>query len=368
MIKVLYISDNLKQRFGVTSVIMNYLELIPDENVKIDLLVYEGSEPQMVEKAKRFGAYVFFMPELGLKSIRDYCDFMRSFFGLHHYDIIHSHFNQIDSIVFPIARKAGVKKCISHSHNTKLSDNRLKSIRNRVMCWNIGWNADVLAACSEKAGEALFGKRFKNSKKKLIIRNGVNIERFRFDIDKRNEIRSSLNIEDDVILLGHVGSFKIQKNQTYLINIIENLIKTNKNYKLVFVGDGETKKNIEEEVKNKGLCDYVIFAGVRSDVDKILSAIDIFVLPSLYEGLPVIGIEAQAAGLQCLFADTITKEVDLTGQTFLELKDDCIEWVNAIISAQHTHHMEYADEISNRGYNIIIESKKLKEKYKALTE
>lgn len=363
MIKVLYVADNLKQKFGVTSVILNYLEQISDENIKIDILAYEDSEREIIERIKQFGSEVYFMPELGLKSIAAFYHYIKLFFAEHQYAIVHSHFNQVDSLIFPIARRAGVRFCISHSHNTKLSNNRLKAIRNRILCWNIGWNADVLAACSEKAGIALYGSWFKNSKKKLIINNGVNLEKFSYSDMKRKVIRDEFGVENSECLIGHIGSFNVRKNQKYLVRIFSDLCKISNCYKLILVGEGETKENIEEAVKTNGLSEKVIFTGVRIDVDKILSAVDLFVLPSLFEGLPIVGIEAQAAGCECLFSDTITREVDMTGQTFISIKENPEKWVDAIIKSKCRHHQEYPKLLKDRGYSIFDEGEKLKKKY-----
>ncbi len=366
MMNVLYITDTLKQRFGVTSVIMNYLEQFRQTDIHIDLLVYPDSEPEMIQRAKELGAQVFFMPKLSIKNLLKYLKFIKNFFQTHPYDIVHSHFNQVDMLIFPVARKHGVKICISHSHNTKLSDNCLKAVRNRLLCWNIAGNGDILAACSEKAGLALYGNSFTKSNKKLLIHNGVNINKFSFNPLYRDEIRQAFGITPDDILLGHIGSFKIQKNQTYLIQIFSQLCHISSRYKLLLVGDGETRTEVQSQANRAGISDKVIFAGVRTDIPKILSAIDLFLLPSLYEGLPVIGIEAQAAGLECLFADTITREVNLTNVKFLALDPDPQNWVNAIIKSEVRHHAEYAQQLIERGYSIEQESQKLKELYQKL--
>ena len=368
MIKVLYISDTLKQRFGVTAVITNYIEHFEKDNIQVDVLVYDDSEKEVIDKLKSYGSEVYFMPKLSLKNINGYKKYIKDFFSNHKYDIIHSHFNQIDGLVFPIARKQKNCICISHSHNTKLSDYFFKAIRNRLMCLNIAKNADIWASCSEKAGIALFGKKFKDSPKSLIIHNGVDCDKFKYNEEYREEIRNEFNISEDRILIGNIGSFKPQKNQTFLVDIFNQLCKKSDKYNLIFVGDGPTQEEIKNKVKELNLQDRVIFTGTRKDIPKILSAIDIFVLPSLYEGLPVIGIEAQAAGLECVFSDTITKEVDLGNVCFIKLDATLDEWCNAISNCSFKHNENYSYLITEKGYNIDLESKRLLKRYEELTK
>lgn len=364
MIRVLYISDSLKQRFGVTSVIMNYLSHFDYSKIQVDLLVLKDSEEIVIDRAKALGANVYFMPNFAGLNILEYRKFFKVFFENNEFDIVHSHFNQIDGIVFPIARKHGVKKCISHSHNTKLSEDKLKAYRNRLMCWNIYSNADICAACSVVAGNALFGKKFEDSSKSLIINNAIECNKFEYSSEKRSLIRRELGVGDNTVLIGNIGSFKLQKNQTFLLDIFKQL-KEYKNdaYKLLLVGDGEKRAELEKKVSELQLGEDVIFTGVRKDVAYILSAIDLFVLPSLYEGLPVIGIEAQASGVNCIFADTITKETDLIGVKYLSLGSGAVSWARAIKETTCERNKDSQEILKIKGYDIGIESEKLTEKY-----
>lgn len=362
-VKVLYITDTMKQRFGVTSVIMNYLSHWPNSNVSIDIMAYEDSENEMIEKAKELGAKVFFMPFLSPKNIPSFISFYNSFFSENKYDIVHSHFNQIDAIVFPIARKYGVKKCISHSHSTKLSDHKLKAIRNRLMCLNIAHNADYLAACSEMAGRALYGRSFSHRQNTLIIHNGIDCDKFLFSAENRKQIRNEFGIENDDILIGHVGSFKLTKNQLFLVRVFSELLKKNNKYKLMLVGDGQTMKMVKEECHKLDVENNVVFTGARSDVDKILSALDIYILPSIYEGLGISAIEAQANGIPCVLSTTVPKEADLTGVLYLDLAESAHAWANAITKYDHSRHPEWNDTVKNKGFDITTEALKLSDYY-----
>lgn len=361
MVKVLYITDSLKQRFGVTSVIMNYISHFDYKKIKVDLLAFEDSEKAVVSKAENIGAEVFYMPRLKLNNIFEFKSFFESFLKRNHYDIIHSHFNQIDSIVFPIARKNGVNMCISHSHNTKLSDSHIKAIRNRIMCWNIYNEADICAACSIAAGNALFGKRFETSKKQWIIHNAIESEKFAYNENIRNKVRASLGYKDEIVI-GNVGSMKLQKNQSFLLKVFAELKRKNRrNYKLLLVGDGELKKDLIELSNQLNIQKDIIFTGSRKDVNELLQAMDIFLLPSLYEGLPVIGIEAQTAGLPCIFSDTITREVKICNVRFIAT-DDEKKWASEIESTSLERNNNI-QAIKNANYDIELEAHKLMKKY-----
>ena len=363
MVKVLYITDSLKKRFGVTSVITNYIGHIKDSRVHIDVLAYDDSENGVINELKTYGADVYLMPKLSFKTIFKFIEFIKSFFKHHKYQIIHSHFNQIDCIVFPIAKKYGVKHCISHSHNTRYSDYFLRGIRNEIMCIPLPRLADTWAACSNLAGEFLYGEEFNKSQKKLVINNAIDTSLYKLNSSIRKEKRNELGIDDDEIVIGNVGSLKLQKNQGFLINVMNSLLQSNiQKYKLVIVGDGELKDSLMQQAKNLNLEEKIIFTGSRSDVNCLMQAFDIFALPSLYEGLPVTGIEAQASGLPCLLSDKITKEVNILNTKYLPI-DNVDEWVEEILLTKCDNRFDCSKEIINAGFDITTEAQKLAEFY-----
>ena len=363
MIRILYVAEALSRNSGVASVITNLIRNISSENIKIDLLTYKNGDLLILDELRKYGANVYYVPELNLKSLFNFKKAVNEFFKTHRYDIVHSHFNQVDGIVFKIAKQYGVKVCISHSHNTKLSDSRIKSIRNRLLCYKISEIADVWAACSEEAGICLYGRKFSNSNKKLIIHNGVDCSRFKYNDEFRKSIRNEFQVSDSEILIGHVGGFRIQKNHDFLIDIFRELYRCDKKYKLLLVGDGELKSSIQKKVNNYGIQDRVIFAGTRTDINKIMSGMDLFILPSLYEGLPVVGIEAQASGLNCIFSDSITRDVNLTNSMFVNLNEKLDNWCRIIENTDISRHIEYQDMIKSKGFDIKKECKKISDLY-----
>ncbi len=345
---------------------MNYFRNIEPKEVRIAVVCYPDSDENIVYENKSRERKVYFMPKLGFKNIQQFRQFYKDLFKNESYDVVHSHFNQIDALVFPIAKKYGVKHCISHSHNTKYSDYFFRSIRNWIMCVPLKYLADTWGACSILAGKFLYGKNFKKSPKALIINNAIEYNRFSFDELIRNKIRAEFGFTNEIVL-GNVGSLKIQKNHTFLLDIFYHLVKENdssKNYKLLIVGDGPLAEDLKSKSKILGIEENIIWAGVRSDVNELLQGMDVFLLPSLYEGLPVIGIEAQASGIPCLFSDTITKEVDICNVTFLPIDNEPQIWVSTIKEVSSQPRQDVTKIFSAKKYNITNEGMRIAEYYK----
>lgn len=364
MIKIVYVAEALTRNSGVASVIINLVQNIVSDEIKIDLLTYQNGDEEILNGLKNCGVKIYTLPELGLTSYVAFKRAVNDFFNTHKYDIVHSHFNQVDTIIFKSAKKHGVKVCISHSHNTKLSDSKIKAIRNRILCFRLPKEADIWAACSENAGSCLYGKKFSNSPKKLIIHNGVDCDKYKFDEEARNCVRKEFQIGNDEVLLGHIGGFRPQKNHMFLVEMFNELHKRNPKYKLLLVGDGELKPSIESRVKELGLQDFVVFAGTRTDINIILSGMDIFILPSLYEGLPVVGIEAQAAGLNCIFSDTITLEANLSDVIFLSLNSSIDVWCSSIENMDIKHDESRNRAVKKQGFDVVTEARNLSIFYK----
>lgn len=364
MTKVLQVVDTLRQRSGVTSVILNYLRNIHSDGLQIDVLVGDGAEPEMVKAVEACGARVFFMPMLGLTNVFKVVRHLHAFFATHHYDIVHSHFNQLDFLLFPVARKHGVGHCISHSHNVRLSPNRFKAFRNRLLCWNIARNADTLAACSEAAGVGLFGRSFAASPKKLVVRNGVDVRDYAFDPEVRLRIRNEFHISPGETLLGHVGGFRAQKNHPFLVRLFRKLCDLDLRFKLLLVGYGEGLPKIQKMVSDFALDSRVVFAGARSDVPAILSALDMFVFPSLFEGLGVALVEAQISGLPCITSTTVPREVSFTDLVrFLPLNRGYDVWINAIMCTDCGMRRSHIEEAVAADYEISRTAKRLADCY-----
>ncbi len=277
------------------------------------------------------------------------------------YDLIHFNIcNSIDLTYALIAKKSGVRKIVVHSHNSNVSG-KLKSLKIlahnifKVLLKNVPTD---YVACSNEAATWMFCKE--KLKQVSIVNNSVDVERYLFNEEKRNNIRRKINADKDTFVIGNIARFSKEKNHLFLIDVFDEICKIEKNVKLLLVGDGELKSNIKEVVKNKGLEDKVIFYGVTQDVPGVLSAMDCFVLPSIFEGKPVVSIEEQISGLYGVYSNNITKEVSLTNLIeYIDLDKGKEYWATKILEKKKyiTQRKSMNDVIEEKGYGL----KKLKE-------
>lgn len=374
MVKVLYVADMLHTKSGITAVMMNYYRHFDKSNVRIDFLLPENSsEQRLVDEVESCGSNVYYMPVLGasFEKVRRFKAFIAAFFTTHNdYVAVHSHFMQLNALVFSVAKRNGIGCCISHSHLTKYSENKLHSIRNWLMCLPNNKVSDVWAACGVKAGEFLYGRKFLSSPKHLIVRNAIELDRFSFDEETRQAVRNELGIGDSEIILGTVGRLQSQKNQEFLLNVMKELAsKGSRNYKLVIVGEGPLEASLKERSKTLNLDDNVVFTGRRTDAYRLYQAFDVFLLPSIYEGLPVVGVEAQASGLPCVFSTGITNEIGLTISAFLPIDEGPAPWVDAIEALEVVGQKDRASSrevVQKAGFDINVEAKRLEGFYLGL--
>ena len=362
MIKTLIVTDNLAPISGVSMVIKNLIDNSDRSIVDYTIAVQNNQRNDFTFFEIR-GIKLVIIPDLTILTIKSFIAFFECFFEENRFDIIHSHFPQIDNIVFPIAKKKGKIKCISHSHSSQLSDKRWKAIRNKVLCYNLARRADICAACSEQAGIALYGSSFSKSNKKLILKNGIDCSKFKFDESARTQLREEYQISSDCNVIGHVGRFSLGKNHIFLIEILKELRKRGKNYMLFLVGVGEMMESVKQEVDCLGLDEFVIFAGGKDNVNHYLNMFDVFVMPSIHEGLGISAIEAQANGLECVLSSAIPAEANLTDVTFLNLNEPIANWADAIETLPKVHHEDYNKKVIAAGYDIRAVGKELTQLY-----
>lgn len=262
--------------------------------------------------------------------------------------------------VLKIAEECGVPVRIAHSHNTQhLSTNSLKLFFLEKARKNINKYATHRMACSDVAGRWLFG-----DEPFTVVRNAIEVEKFAFDEEERKRIRELYGVRDDEFLIGHVGRFDNQKNHSFLIDVFADVVREKPNCKLMLVGEGHLMQSIKEKVSRLKLDKNVIFTGVRDDAYKYYNAFDLFVLPSLFEGLPVVSIEAQINGCKAFFSDTVTKECMLSPKaSFISL--DVERWakgiLNCINTADSSHVLDF--DVMASGYEIHHEAEKLQSLY-----
>lgn len=367
MEKVLYIIDHLQIRSGIASVVMNYYRFFPKESLNVDFLSYDDNDDALVNEIIENGGSVFLIPHLSVRGLLRFVKAVKLFFQNHknQYCIVHSHFPQIDVIVLPIAKKyGGVVHYISHSHNSKHADNFFNAIRNSILCAPLRFISDYRAACSHKAGCFMYGKTFATRSKDFIVNNAVDCKYFLFDSEIRKEIRHKLKL-DDYFVIGSVGGLRIQKNYSFLLDVVKELCNRGLKCVLILVGEGPLKELLENKVESLNIGSNVRFLGRRTDVRDLYMVMDVFVLPSLYEGLPVVGVEAQAAGLPCLFSKNITEEVGLLDAKFLPVCNSNV-WADEIMNVKCGNRDDALEKMKSMGFDIATEALKIEKKYREM--
>ena len=358
-IRILHIIGGLNLG-GAENFLMNVYRNIDRTKIQFDFLVNRGGAFE--DEIKELGGKIFYIPALQKAGPIIYKKKLHEFFRDHkEYVIVHSHLNQVSGVILEVAKKEKIPVRIAHSHNSSNSSNNpIERLYKNYLNTKINKNATTFFACSELAAEWLFKEKASEA---IIIKNAIEIERFEFNEEKRKIIRKELNIDKNDIVIGHVGRFNKQKNHKFLIELFYEYQKKVQNSKLLLVGDGVLRKEIEEQIFRLKLNDKVILVGNHKNVEDYYNAMDLFVFPSLYEGLGMVLIEAQINGLRCLTTkDFVPNSANVTGEVkYIDLKN-INEW---ILNLENINRLRYKkiEDIKMAGYDIKIESKKLIEKY-----
>ncbi|MCR1900059.1 glycosyltransferase family 1 protein [Irregularibacter muris] len=340
-------------RGGAETMIMNLYRHIDRGKIQFDFIVHTQEKCAFDEEIEQLGGRIYRVPKYVGKNHLAYNNAWKDFFISHPgYRIIHGHVRSTASIYLKIAKKYNLTT-IAHSHSTNSRGNSISRIAKRILQYSIRYKSDYLFACSHEAGLWLFGSRAIKKDNFKIIKNAIDLEKHTFNLEERDYARNELGVGDKIVI-GHVGSFTPPKNHDFLIDVFYELSKTSKDYVLLLVGDGYLKNMVFDKVENLGLSDKVIFTGSRSDVYRILKAMDIFVFPSIFEGVPVTLIEAQAMGLPCLISDRITDEIKISSNLkHLSLDDTIKGWVEQISKMKYyDKDQEIYRMIKDKGYDI----------------
>ncbi len=359
---------------GIEVLIMNLYRNIDKSKVQFDFLMHSpDGEGSFVPEIEKLGGRVYRAPIIKTKNktyygrINQYIRFLKRFFKEHQeYRIIHGHMTNTAAIYMPIAKKYGNVVCtIAHSHLTQARPGLVGKVTD-ILHKPIPKLATDYFACSEMAAHWIFSEEAIKAGKVKVIKNGVDPKRFHYDINEASEMKKELGLEGKFVI-GNVARFKTEKNHTFMIDIMSELVKIRHDIVLMLVGDGELRQETEEKVHSLGLDDYVKFMGIRSDVPQLMEAMDLFLLPSLYEGLPVVGIEAQAAGLPVVTSTGVTEETDITGNvTFLDLNVGAKAWAEKINEVyENFQRKDMLTYIRENGYDITETAKWLQEFYLA---
>jgi glycosyltransferase involved in cell wall biosynthesis len=348
---------------GSQAFVMNMYRNIDRSKVQFDFVVTPETKEGFYDEITNLGGKIFSCPRYKGTNHIQYNKWWDDFFNEHpEYKVIHGHVRSTASIYLKIAKRHGLVT-IAHSHSTS-NGNGISAIVKRIMQLPIRKQADYLFACSDKAGKWLYGEKAITQQNYYMIPNGVDLKRFEFDVNKRNQMRMTLGIKKDMMILGHIGRLSTPKNHKFLLNVFNKYHKINSNSKLLLVGDGELFDCIKEHIDKLNISDAVIMTGSKQNTEDYYQVMDIFVFPSLWEGLPVSVVEAQANGLQCLISDVITHDVDLTDLIqYLPLDEEL--WLGAIVEAHKKKRMGLTNENIQRlqPFDALTVANKLQEFY-----
>lgn len=355
MIRILHVLGS-RPTGGVGAFLYNYHQYIDKSKVQFDYLMFSDFKSgDYDEKVKKLGGRVYVLPALKHKRLLLLHDLLIQFFAKHasEYNIVHLHTANLAFLVLKVAKKYGIEVRIIHAHATVYSEKYLwKSWRNKVL-WYIGKKyATNYCACSKAAGEFYYGKEAVESGLVKVIPNAIDLEKYKFNQAIRNKIRKSLQL-DDTFVVGHIGRMSPPKNQIFLLKVFDEIKKTKANAVLLMIGDGPLRPEIEDEILKLSLTDSVILLGVRNDVPNLLMAMDVFVLPSLFEGLGIVVMEAQASGLKCILSDKVPVETNMGGAEYISLQTYCKQWASAILNCEKKHNRNsYLSNLIKNGYSI----------------
>lgn len=346
-IRVLQVVPNM-HRAGLETLIMNIYRNIDRSVVQFDFLVHYTERFDYDDEIEELGGRIYRLSVRNDSNLPKYLRDLKRFFKEHpEYTIVHGHMESFGFLYSRAAKKAGVKTIIAHSHNALIEPTLKGRIKNLM---NKPWKryANVLFACSKKAGDFMFrGAPY------TVINNGIRCEDFMWDPEKREVCRRELGVENKIVL-GHIGRFDPQKNHAFLIELFAAYAAKHPDAVLLLVGEGALQQSIRLKVEQCGLSDRVCFLGVRADTDRLYQAMDLFLLPSLFEGLPVVGVEAQTAGLPMLTADTVTRELCVTDFVeMLSLNAPLDVWVDKIDNMlEMKKRRNTLEEMNEAGFNI----------------
>lgn len=339
-------------RGGAESMIMNIYRNMDTSKIQFDFVIHTKEKCDFTEEIIKLGGGIYSVPAYTGLNHFVYKKAWKKFFREHpEYKIVHGHMRSTGAIYMKIAKKYGIKT-IAHSHSTASRGNRLDQLVKNLMQIPIRYIADYLFACSNEAGKWLFGKGVLEKDNYRVIKNAIETKKYVFNEEIRNDMRKKLGVEDKFVV-GHVGSFTYPKNHRFLIDVFYKIQEKNKDSVLLLVGDGQLRRDIEIKIDKLGIKDKVVLTGVRPNVNDYTQAMDCFVFPSLWEGLPVTVIEAQAAGLTCFISDRITPEVNITPYVHsISLNEAAELWADQILSRKEIHRFKAEDYIIKSGFDV----------------
>lgn len=343
--------------------LMNLYRKIDREKVQFDFVVHSDSKGFFEDEILALGGKIYRAPKYNFINHFQYKKWWDKFLDEHkEYKVIHGHLYSIAPVYLSVARKHGLNTVIhSHSASDKKSVKNVLKTYLRSKAKNC---ADYLFACSDAAGKWLYGNNVTEKENYILLKNAIDTENYVYSKEVSNKIRAEFGIGDKFVI-GHVGRLFGPKNHMYLLEVFKEILKKKTNAMLMIVGGGPMQEEIENKIAELGLKENVIMTGVRSDVNCIMQAMDCFVFPSIYEGLPVTVVEAQAASLPCFVSDTITNEVSITNLvTMLSIEKAPEEWADTILEKTASYERANTKQlIVDAGYDIATTAEWLQKFY-----
>ena len=342
---------------GAETFLMKLFRNIDRDKYGMDFCI-NAKENFYAEEIKQLGGRIFVIPSKS-ENLKEFKKQLTELIKKEKYEyVLRVTSSAMGFMDLKIAKKAGAKLCSARSSNSSDGGSLKSLLAHRLGRFMYGKYVDVKFAPSDLAAKYTFGNKAYKSGKVKILHNAVDLDIFSYKADGRKKLRDEFGISDNTVVVGHVGRFMTQKNHLFLLDIFEEYHKRNSNSVLLLVGKGELENQIKEKIAEKDLDDSVIFAGVRSDIPDVLSAMDVFVMPSLYEGMPNVVIEAQAIGLSSVIADTITREADITGLVkYLPISSAAV-WADEIEKSVKNDRIDTKEFFEKNGYDIKCEAQK----------
>ena len=339
---------------GAESLVMNLFRNIDHDKFIFDFVTLSNQDGFFSEEIKKLGGKIYYFPKYKIYNGISFRRKWKNFFKEHkgEYEIIHTHHSSSVAIILKIAKKYGLYT-VAHSHSAGW-EKSIRGLLNRMFSKGARKVANYFLACSYPAGVTQFGKKVADDESRFkVVANGIPSDKYIYNVEIRNKIRKQLELSDDVHLYGHVGRFVQAKNHSYLLKVFSELLKKDPNSKLILLGNGELKEDIVTQAKSLGVYESLIMPGVVNTVNEYMQAMDYFIFPSSYEGLPVTLVEAQASGLKCLISKNISDDVvltDLVESYSIDL--DPREWANRILENINYSRQNTSELIKKAGFDI----------------
>lgn len=368
LIRILHSVSNM-DRAGIETMLMNYYRHMDRSKIQFDFLCNKKKTGAYDQEILEMGGKIFRTPGLNPMKYPLYLKYMKALFKQNpEYKILEAHNGALGVYALHAAKRNHIPVRIFHAHGASITRDwkmPLKLFCKSRLLANINQNY----TCGHAAAKCYFGKSVAEKKQYVLVPNAIEVERFLYDEPTRNRIRKSNGL-DGKHVIGHIGRFMTQKNHTFLLEVFAKLLDEDKDAYLVLLGDGELLDDVKEKAKRLGIDKAILFVGNVGNANEWYQAFDAFILPSIWEGLPVVGVEAQAADLPCVFSTSITEEVKLTDKVqFIGLEQPIQHWVQALKEAlTNCERRNNATVIADKGYDIKVEAIKLQERYLKLSE